>query len=308
MNKPVLSICIPTYNRADVLKHCLDAIVNHEISKTGNLEIVVCDNASTDDTQTLMQTYQNEYAFVKYFRNEENIGVIYNTIKVLDCATGQYRKLLNDYSVFTRNGLQKMYEQVVANLINRPVLVFNNNVESIKEEHTCVNLEGIAYQMGIWLTWMGVYGYWEEDWQNVTEKEKYYDKTFTTIDWLRQMLIQKKEVKVYLYHYTDGWPYQRKQGGYNFFKAFVQDYLDLWNMYKENGNISYALYRWIKKDTWSFVWEYTKSLLIHNNAGNFDTDKGWKILFKYYGTEWYFWWTLFKYPFGVIKRKIKKLL
>lgn len=306
MNKPILSICIPTYNRADVLVHCLDSIVNHELAKTGTIEIVVCDNASTDGTEALMQKYK-KFEYVKYYRNEENIGVIHNTLKVLDMATGEFRKLLNDYSVFTNEGLQYMYNIVAANQKEKPVLLFDNKYEEA-QVYICHTIDEIVHHVGYWLTWLGIYGYWEEDWQKVTEKEKYYDKTFTTIDWLRQMLIQKKEAKIYLYHYSDGWSYQRKQGGYNFFKAFVQDYLDLWHIYYINRDISYASYRWIKKDAWSFVWKYTKSLLVRNNAGNFDTRQGWKILFKYYGNEWYFWWTLFKYPFGVVKRKFKKLL
>mgnify|MGYP003292937366 CR=1 FL=1 len=48
-NKPLLSICIPTYNRADVLKICLETIV-HNRGFCDDIEVVVCDNNSTDNS------------------------------------------------------------------------------------------------------------------------------------------------------------------------------------------------------------------------------------------------------------------
>lgn len=308
MIKPNLSICIPTYNRADVLKHCIDAIVNHEQAKKGGIEIVVCDNASTDNTQEMMSEYAQKYPYIIYIRNKENVGVIYNTLNVLDNATGAYRKLLNDYSVFTTEGLQKMYDQIVANQEDRPVLMFDNKKDENSDEQICQSLDEVVRYFGIWLTWMGTYGYWEEDWKSMIEREKYFDKTFCTIDYLIQMYNRKKQIQIYRNHYTDGWSYQRKQGGYNFFKVFVQDYLDLWHIYVENKTIAPSLYRWHKKDIWSFIWMRTRNFMIDKNAGNFKTQEGWKLLFKYYGKEWYFWWTLFKYPFGTVKRKIMKRL
>ena len=306
MNKPVLSICIPTYNRADVLKHCLDAIVNHKISKTGNLEIVVCDNASTDDTQTLMQIYQEKFAFVKYYRNEENIGVIHNTIKVLDCATGEYRKLLNDYSVFTQDGLQYLYEEVVANIEERPVLLFDSGKEETPAEVVCISIDDIVLCVGYRLTWMGVYGYWEEDWKNLAEREKLHGKTFITIDWLLQGFERKKLALVYQYNHTVNGVCNRTQRGYNFFKVFIQDYLDLWSIYTEDNTITSALYKEIKRNLWTFVMGNAKNLLVLKRDKNFDTWNGMKIMLKYYGKEWYFWASWLTYPYAVVKRRIKK--
>lgn len=302
--KYLLSICIPTYNRADVLQHCLDAIVNHKLTNSGLIEIVVCDNASTDGTKSLMQKY-SELSYVKYFCNDENIGVILNTIKVVSVATGEYRKLLNDYSVLSEDGLQTLYSQVFMNRNDRPVLLFDNKDTSNCNEYICHNICDVAHCVGYWLTWMGVYGYWKEDWENIFDKEKFHDYTFTTIDYLFQMLERKNKSIVYRFHYSDEWVYKRKRGGYNFFKVFVKDYLDLWNIYLENSTITQTLYKWIKKNLWSYVWCNTKDLLINKNINNYAVDDGWRILFHYYGTEWYFWWSLLKYPIASLRHTIK---
>ena len=56
MNKPLLSICIPTYNRAHYLKECLGSIVAQfdDRDVRDNVEVVVSDNASPDNTRELV--------------------------------------------------------------------------------------------------------------------------------------------------------------------------------------------------------------------------------------------------------------
>lgn len=304
-SKYLLSICIPTYNRADVLKYCMDAIVNHEQTKKGGIEIVVCDNASMDGTEALMQTYK-DLDYVKYYRNEENVGVIYNTIRVLDYATGEYKKLLNDYSIFTKEGLQIMYDKIASHRTDRPVLIFNNAYEHVVTKQTFYKIDDVVKRFGILLTWMGTYGYWEEDWDSIKEKDKYADKTFITIDYLLQMVDKKKQVNVYTYFYTDRGEYKQKQGGYNFFKVFIQEYLDLWYGFIGSYSVTLDLCNWIKKDMWPYVWGYTKKFLIKKESGSFQTNDALKLLFRYYGAEWYVWWFLITYPFTVIKREIAR--
>lgn len=303
-NKYFLSICIPTYNRADALQNCLDSIVYNELAASGVIEIVVCDNASTDETQILMQKY-TELEYVKYYRNEENIGVIYNTIKVIDVATGEFRKLLNDYSVFSKDSLEILYNQVVSNQVDRPILLFDNKEERTPVEFVCNNIDEIVHILGYWLTWMGVYGYWKEDWQNIRDKTRCYDKTFTTIDYLFQMLKENKETKIYRFLYTDRSTYKRQQGGYNFFKVFVQDYLDLWHEYYEEHYIMPTLYKYVKKNIWPFIFGYAKRFLFHRNIGDFEIDDGWNILLRYYGNEWYFWWSLISSPFYYLLKRTR---
>lgn len=49
--KPLLSICIPTYNRAEYLAKSLDTLVCLPEFNSSEVEVVISDNASTDNTQ-----------------------------------------------------------------------------------------------------------------------------------------------------------------------------------------------------------------------------------------------------------------
>ena len=57
----LVSICIPTYNRAPYLKKCLDSLVCQPEFQQGLVEIVVSDNASTDDTEKVAEAYSTAY-------------------------------------------------------------------------------------------------------------------------------------------------------------------------------------------------------------------------------------------------------
>jgi glycosyltransferase involved in cell wall biosynthesis len=89
---PLVTIAIPTYNRADSY---LPQALRCALSQTyPNLEIIVSDNCSTDDTKTLVTTVDD--ARVRYFRHEPNIGANANFNFCVDQAKGQYLLLLHD--------------------------------------------------------------------------------------------------------------------------------------------------------------------------------------------------------------------
>lgn len=94
MRRSLLSICIPTYNRAQIVYDCVCNCLNIPYDW---IEIVVTDNGSSDNTQQLLKTI-NDPRF-KYFRNEINIGYI-NLTKCLMNGSGLYCLLLSDEDDF----------------------------------------------------------------------------------------------------------------------------------------------------------------------------------------------------------------
>jgi glycosyltransferase involved in cell wall biosynthesis len=89
---PLVSIGIPTYNRADVFLHqALESAVNQTYP---NIEIVVSDNCSTDRTQELVDSFKSMR--IKYHKQIENIGAKKNYNYCLEQATGEYFLLLHD--------------------------------------------------------------------------------------------------------------------------------------------------------------------------------------------------------------------
>lgn len=94
----VLSICIPTYNRKDCLRQCLDSIIVQK--NFSEIEIVISDNASNDGTEEMMQDYMLRYPNILYTRNEENLGFDRNMLNVVSLAHGKYCCFIGDDDAF----------------------------------------------------------------------------------------------------------------------------------------------------------------------------------------------------------------
>lgn len=90
---PLVSIGIPTYNRA----HCLPRSVK-SVLRQGHtqIEVIVSDNASTDGTEALCRQYAASDQRVRYIRQERNLGPTPNFNTALAAARGEYFMWLAD--------------------------------------------------------------------------------------------------------------------------------------------------------------------------------------------------------------------
>lgn len=89
---PLITIGIPTYNRADgYLKQALESAINQTYP---NIEIIVADNCSTDHTESLVKSFSDPRT--RYLKHVENIGAVNNFNFCLEQATGAYFLLLHD--------------------------------------------------------------------------------------------------------------------------------------------------------------------------------------------------------------------
>jgi glycosyltransferase involved in cell wall biosynthesis len=84
---PLVSIGLPVRNGENSLRRALDSLLSQEYRR---LEVIISDNASTDETGNICQDYARADNRLRYFRNETNIGAASNFKRVLELATGQY--------------------------------------------------------------------------------------------------------------------------------------------------------------------------------------------------------------------------
>jgi len=98
MNCPLLTIGIPTFNRAKLLGHTLESVLRQIPSElTNRVDILISDNASTDDTEAAVQAFGTKYPVrITYSRNTENIGYDRNVDRLFKKASGNYVWLLGD--------------------------------------------------------------------------------------------------------------------------------------------------------------------------------------------------------------------
>lgn len=102
--KPLLTIAIPTYNRARYLRELLSVLFDQLLSEP-RVELIVSDNASPDETPQLVEEYQRRGLQIRSIRNETNIGPDANFLRCFEQARGKYLWIFGDDDVIAEGGV-----------------------------------------------------------------------------------------------------------------------------------------------------------------------------------------------------------
>jgi glycosyltransferase involved in cell wall biosynthesis len=86
---PKVSIGLPVYNGQHYLRQAIESIVNQTYR---NFELIICDNASTDDTAAICAEYAAREPRIRYYRQPQNIGATANFNRTFELASGPYFK------------------------------------------------------------------------------------------------------------------------------------------------------------------------------------------------------------------------
>src|ERR1019366_9574195 len=109
----LLSICIPTFNRAKFLEKLLVSIFNDvdEFKLSPKLvKVYVLDNCSTDSTYEVLQKFSNRSGRLVVRRHDENIGALENIMLAHSTGGLKYRWVIGDDDSLKPGGLLKILQ------------------------------------------------------------------------------------------------------------------------------------------------------------------------------------------------------
>lgn len=109
MNNPLLSVAIPTRNRIALLRRAIESVLQQSFQ---DYEILIIDNASTDETRTV----RNEFASDRllYYRNDRDLGIIGNWNRAIDLSRGKYLCIFHDDDFMYPTFLERSVEALEA--------------------------------------------------------------------------------------------------------------------------------------------------------------------------------------------------
>ena len=148
MDSIVLSLCIPTFNRVKYLRELIPSLIaelEHVNRLAIRVELLISDNASTDETEAYLR--EISCCGLKIFRNSANIGGDRNFLACVERASGEYVWLFGDDDVIEPDGLKRTVSLL---LREHPTLLIlrdcgcwiNDNQESIYADYgACVREE-----------------------------------------------------------------------------------------------------------------------------------------------------------------------
>jgi len=99
-----LTIAIPTYNGASTIKQTLDTIC---LQLQDGVDILISDNASTDETPNIITEYQSKYPQIHYYRNETNLGPDKNFDLAIRRSLGEFVWLFSDDDLLNYGAISK---------------------------------------------------------------------------------------------------------------------------------------------------------------------------------------------------------
>lgn len=122
MNKnPLVSICLPLYNGIPLVSRALQSCINQTYE---NLEIVVVDDASTDDTISIVKEFMAKSPKIKLFQNEKNLGgAAKNFLKSYEMASGYFVNHMGHDDWLEPNYIE---EKVKVFIENPEILIVSN--------------------------------------------------------------------------------------------------------------------------------------------------------------------------------------
>ena len=110
MEQPLVSVCIPAYNNAAYIKDTIDSILRQTYT---NLELVICDDNSKDDTVEVIESIKDSR--IKLIKNEKNLGMSGNWNNCLKHCTGEYIKLICADDMLREDCLEKEVGALIEN-------------------------------------------------------------------------------------------------------------------------------------------------------------------------------------------------
>lgn len=103
---PICSVCIANYNGAELLVDCLDSVLNQLGGHS--VEIIVHDDASTDDSLILLRS---RYPQVEVIASQQNVGFCRGNNRMVSHARGKYVLLLNNDAALASDAIQCLLDE-----------------------------------------------------------------------------------------------------------------------------------------------------------------------------------------------------
>lgn len=325
---PILSICIPTFNRAIMLEEALNAIICQIVENSLELlvEINISDNASSDNTQDILVAVHNKHPHLQFYtyKQSENIGPDGNIYTSLKMAHGQWAWILSDDDIIIPDTLVKLVNLmkesrattvfcVNARSFNHspiedtPLFLQNNNREINSPDGAFLHLNSMITFLSIIVIPVSSY---------ISQDYSPYIGTF-----LLQSYIFIDAISTSHRMHTISEPFlavrANNSGGYDFYKIFGTEYANILKYAALHGYSQQTVQQVMRIHLRKFIFPFTCSFKVRGSLGKLKPNfrDGRRRLMELYSNDPFFWLVMLPLlmtpsfllmPIAMLKRKLSK--
>ncbi len=131
---PLVSVAMATCNGEEFLEEQIRSILSQSYS---NIELVVCDDASTDGTMEILEAFRKKNDRVKVYQNDNRLGVVRNFEKAIGLCEGEYVALSDQDDIWLDNKIEELLDNIGGNLlIHSDAILIDGNGKTIADSYT----------------------------------------------------------------------------------------------------------------------------------------------------------------------------
>lgn len=268
-----LSICIPTNGVVRWVLPALESIYAQGCD-TDRFEVVITDNGQGDELENAVAGLQ--YPNLTYRRTSSQ-GFL-NIVDSLKLGRGLLCKVLNHREVLIPGAMQHWLDMAEKYRDGKPVIYCTCGHLNAGPLIECEDFDSFVAAMSYWSTWMGGLCVWDTDKPALESIE--YDRMFPNTSLLFEMRQESRYVIDNIPFATQ--PDDRGKGGYNIFRTFAIDYLDILNALRKKGRISPGTFVKVKGELYGWLTDLYYKEVFSKSAHNYDLtdiDKSMEVYF-----------------------------
>lgn len=129
-NRNKVSVIMGVYNCEKTLSDSIDSIIGQTYT---NWELIMCDDASTDNSLQIMRDYEMKYPNIHVITNGKNMGLNYTLNKCLKLASGQLIARMDGDDISLKNRFEEEVNILLENpdisIVSCPMIYFDSNGE-----------------------------------------------------------------------------------------------------------------------------------------------------------------------------------
>ena len=136
MTVPLVTLALPVYNGEKWLDQAIGTLIKQTYD---NIEIIIADDCSTDNSQKICEQYASRYSHIMFIKNETNLGAQANFRKILHLSSGKYITYASQDDYWDENFIAYLVEKLESNnsavLAGSAAALLDKNDEKYKEVH-----------------------------------------------------------------------------------------------------------------------------------------------------------------------------
>jgi glycosyltransferase involved in cell wall biosynthesis len=282
-NNIILSICIPTYNRVENLRDTIFSIVTQRrFKETNDVEIVILDNGSTDDTSMVIDEFAKAHGEkIRWYRKEKNDKYL-DLKKLFSSGTGDFLKFNNDTLKHNEGSLDKMIQTICDCKKYGYIPFFSTGEIQIEKNILCKTVDSFVQTVSYWTGWMGAFGIWRDDFVNFKDFDRYLHLQLPQVDILFRLINSQRFIFINNEKLFFTVPLKKK-GGYDLLTVFLDNYIFLLTEQLNNKTLSKKVFVFEKRKLLlQFIRPWLINIKLNPSSYYFECKNSSRRIIRYY--------------------------